>query len=227
MIYQAGDPYGRSRYNPLALRAMVIDKLRERMLGLIFVPDQPLPAGQQPTLAEILAQRVKGRLYDAYRQSWVASPEPDYVAAGNAPLRAHVEQLQAILDAPQATVMVKDKPVPTVASGLSQAERAVLESRGLLQGGRVPVELCALTQWVKRKPFAERAFKNKISRLRRPTQNESRCPIIIVKLRSRGIEIAVGLAAHDLRCAADRLSRCHCDQSDVNCDGRRLGSPAG
>ena len=38
MIYQAGDPYGRSRYNPLALRAMVVDKLRERLLGLMFVP---------------------------------------------------------------------------------------------------------------------------------------------------------------------------------------------
>jgi malate synthase len=132
MIYQAGDPYGRSRYNPLALRAMVIDKLRERMLGLIFVPDQPLQAGQRPTLADILAIRVKGRLYDAYRQSWVASPEPDYVAAGNTPLRAPVEKLQSILDAPPTTVMVKDKPVPTVTSGLSDAERAVLESRALL-----------------------------------------------------------------------------------------------
>jgi malate synthase len=100
MIYQAGDPYGRSRYNPLALRAMVIDKLRERVLGLIFVTDKPLSADQQPTLEDILAKRVEGRLYDCYRQSWVASPEPDYVAAGNAPLRAQVEQLQAILDAP-------------------------------------------------------------------------------------------------------------------------------
>ena len=36
------------RYNPLALRAMVIDKLRERLLGLMFVPEEPLPAGQQP-----------------------------------------------------------------------------------------------------------------------------------------------------------------------------------
>jgi malate synthase len=132
MIYQAADPYGRSRYNPLALRAMVIDKLRERMLGLIFVPDQPLPAGQQPTLEDILARRVKGHLYDAYRQSWVASPEPDYVAAGNAPLRAPVEQLQTIVDAPQATVPVKDKQVPAVSSGLSDTERSVLHSRGLL-----------------------------------------------------------------------------------------------
>jgi malate synthase len=132
MIYQASDPYGRSRYNPLALRAMVIDKLRERVLGLIFVPDKPLSAGQQPTLEDILAKRVKGRLYDCYRQSWVASPEPDYVAAGNAPLRTQVEQLQAILDAPKETVKVKEQAVPTPSSGLSDAERGVFESRGLL-----------------------------------------------------------------------------------------------
>src|SRR5260370_421930 len=137
MIYQPGDPYGRSRYNPLALRAMVIDKLRERMLGLIFIPDQPvperaLPAGQQPALEDILSKRVKGHLYDAYRQSWVASPEPDYVAAGNAPLRAFLAQLQAILDAPKDTVKVKDQAVPTVSSGLSDVERSVLQSRGLL-----------------------------------------------------------------------------------------------
>jgi malate synthase len=132
MIYQAGDPYGRSRYNPLALRAMVIDKLRERILGLIFVPEQPLAAGQQPTLEDILSKRVPGHLYDCYRQSWVASPEPDYVAAGNAPLRAQVEQIQAILDAPKETVRVKEQAVPTAGSGLSDAERAVLESRGLL-----------------------------------------------------------------------------------------------
>jgi malate synthase len=132
MIYQHGDPYGRSRYNPLALRAMVIDKLRERMLGLMFVPDQPLPPGEQPTLDDILAKRVKGKLYDAYRQSWVASPEPAYVAAGNAPLQAPVAQLQSIVDARLETDAVKGQPVPTVTSGLSEAERRVLESRGLL-----------------------------------------------------------------------------------------------
>lgn len=131
MIYQPGDPYGRSRYNPLALRAMVIDKLRERMLGLIFIPDEPLGAGQ-PTLEDILSKRVKGRLYDAYRQSWVASPEPAYVGAGNAPLQAPVEQLQGILDAPKDTVKVKDQSVPAVSSGLSDAERTLLQSRGLL-----------------------------------------------------------------------------------------------
>src|SRR6266852_2467758 len=132
MIYQPNDPYGRSRYNPLALRAIVIDKLRERLLGLMFVPEEPLPAGQQPTLEDILAKRVQGRLYDAYRQSWVASPETAYVAAGNEPLRAPVKQVQAILDAPLETVDVKGKPVPTVASGLVDSERLLLQSRGLL-----------------------------------------------------------------------------------------------
>ena len=132
MIYPPADPYGRASYNPLALRAIVIDKLRERLLGLMFVPDGPLPAGQQPTLEEILSGRVKGRLYDAYRQSWVASPEPTYVAAGNGPLAAPVTQLQAVVDAPLETVDVKGKPVPTVASGLSDAERSLLQSRDLL-----------------------------------------------------------------------------------------------
>jgi malate synthase len=142
MIYQAGDPYGRSRYNPLALRAMVIDKTRERLLGLIFVPDKPL-SNQHPTLDDIIAGRVQGKLYDAYRQSWVASPEPAYVAAGNEPLRVPVAQLEARLNAPLETTDVKGKPVPTVASGLSDAERAVLQSRGLInaQGKITPLVL--------------------------------------------------------------------------------------
>ena len=132
MIYQPTDPYGRSQYNSVALRGMVIDKVRERLLGLIFVPEEPLPAGRHPTLEDILAGGAKGRLYDAYRQSWVASPEPAYVAAGNDPLQAPVTQLQAIIDAPQQEVEVKGKPVPAVASGLVEAERRLLESRGLL-----------------------------------------------------------------------------------------------
>ena len=132
MIYQASDPYGRSKYNPLALRAIVIDKLRERLLGLMFVPEEPLAAGQPASLEDILAKRVKGRLYDAYRQSWVASPETAYVAAGNAPLRTPVTELQSILDKPQEMVDVKGQPVPTVASGLVDAERRLLQSRGLL-----------------------------------------------------------------------------------------------
>jgi malate synthase len=111
MIYQKSDAYGRSRYNPLALRAMAIDKLRERLLGLMS---------------------VDGRLYDAYRQSWVASPEEAYVGAGNAPLQASLDELQRMIDAPQEMVDVDGKAVPTVNSGLADAERRLLESRGVL-----------------------------------------------------------------------------------------------
>ena len=132
MIYQRSDPYGRSRSNPAALRGIAIDKLRERTLGLIFVPDQPLPAQHRVTLDDCLSGRVKGRLYDTYRQSWVASPEEAYVAAGNKPMQAPVTQLQAIFDAPFETVDVRGKPVPTVASGLSDAERQLFHSCGLL-----------------------------------------------------------------------------------------------
>lgn len=142
MIYQQGDPYGRARYNPLALRAMVLDKLRERLLGLIFVPDATPPAGATPTLDEVLAGKVKGRLHDLYRQSWVASPEVEYVAAGTGPLRAAVAGLQALVDAPVQTVEVQGKPLPTAASGLTDAERAVLRARGLVdERGRI-------TPWV-------------------------------------------------------------------------------
>ncbi|MGE5347271.1 MAG: malate synthase [Acidithiobacillales bacterium] len=138
MIYQPGDPYGRSQYNPLALRAIVLDKLRERLLGLAFLPEERLAAGQIPMLDDILAGGVKGRLYDVYRQSWVASPEPAYVAAGNTPLRTPLGQLQALLDAPLETVDVKGKPVPTAGSGLSDAERRLLESLDLLNAhGRI------------------------------------------------------------------------------------------
>jgi malate synthase len=132
MMYQPSDVYGRARYNPIAMRAVVVDKLRERLLGLMFVPDDLSTAGQQPTLDDILAERVKGRLYDTYRQSWVASPEPAYVAAGNGPLRVAVTELQAMLDAPRETVDANGKAVPTVASGLVESESALLQSRGLL-----------------------------------------------------------------------------------------------
>ena len=48
MIYQASDPYGRSQYNPVALAPIAIDKLRERVLGLMFVPEAPLPKERSP-----------------------------------------------------------------------------------------------------------------------------------------------------------------------------------
>ena len=130
MMYQSGDTYGRARYNPVAMRAVVIDKLRERLLGLMFVPDGRNDG--KLTLFEILAGRVKGRLYDAYRQSWVASPEPAYVAAGNGPLRVPLAELQSMVDAPSKTADANGQTVPTVESGLVDSERAMLSARGLL-----------------------------------------------------------------------------------------------
>ena len=132
MMYQANDAYGRSRYNPVAMRAVVIDKLRERLLGLIFVPEEASANDQPLTLEDILAGGAKGRLYDCYRQSWVASPEPAYVAAGNGPLQTPLERLQAMLDAPRETLDANGKAVPTAASGLVDSERTLLESRGLV-----------------------------------------------------------------------------------------------
>jgi malate synthase len=116
------------------LRAVAIDKLRERLLGLMFVPESPLPAGDTPALENILSGRIKGKLYDTYRQSWVASPEASYVEAGNVPLQAPLQELQAMVDAPQQTVQVHGKPVPAVASGLVESERALFQARGLLNG---------------------------------------------------------------------------------------------
>jgi malate synthase len=130
MIYQPSDPYGRARYNPLALRAMAIDKLRERLLGLIFVTETQV--ADRPTLEDVLSGRAKGKLYDCYRQSWVASPEPAYVEAGNVPLRAPLARLQAMIDAPRQIVEVKGKQVPTVSSGLVDSELMLFQSRGLL-----------------------------------------------------------------------------------------------
>src|SRR2546428_26 len=141
MIYPAAAPDRRSQYKPPAFGAPGIEKLPERPLGLMFVPEQWLAGGQHPTLEDILTNRVKGRLYDAYRQSWVASPEPAYVAAGNAPLRASVAELQAIVEAPRETVDVKGRAVPTVASGLVDAERPGPPSRGGFEPPK-PIPTC-------------------------------------------------------------------------------------
>jgi malate synthase len=100
MIYQPNDVYGRSRFNDRALHAMAVDKLRERLLGLI---------------------EFEGKVHDMYRQSWVASPEPAYVAAGNTPLQAARESVASLLG-----------------STLKDGEPGVFQSRGLTDGsGRI------------------------------------------------------------------------------------------
>src|SRR5207245_5254729 len=52
--------------------------------------------------------------------------------AGNGPLQAPLSELQSVIDAPQQTLALKGKPVPAASSGLVDAERALLQSRGLL-----------------------------------------------------------------------------------------------
>ena len=86
-----------------ALRDIWFDKLRERLTGLF---------------------RINGTLHDTYRQSWVATVSPDYVAAGRESLVTDFNDLQRVVD--QATPQ----------------ERERLESLGLLKNGRIsPMEL--------------------------------------------------------------------------------------
>ena len=143
MLYAKTDPYGRDRHNAVTLRSMWLDKLRERLIGLIFVPHQGTPPNGKITLSDILEGRVRGRLYDCYRQSWVASPDEQYVAAGNKPLRTPLEKLQELLDAPEEWEVVDGARVaPKVSSGLTDAEKRMLSGLGLVDGaGRI-------TPWV-------------------------------------------------------------------------------
>ena len=86
-----------------ALRDIWFDKLRERLTGLFL---------------------VNGKLHDTYRQSWVATVTPAYVAAGREPLVADYHDLQHIVE--QTT----------------PDEKARLEALGLLKNGKIaPMEL--------------------------------------------------------------------------------------
>ncbi len=60
-----------------ALHDIWFDKLRERLAGLFS---------------------IEGQLHDTYRQSWVATVAPAYVAAGREPLVAPFDKLQSIVD---------------------------------------------------------------------------------------------------------------------------------
>jgi malate synthase len=62
--------------NRKAVRSVWFDKLRERLTGLI---------------------RIRGTLRDAYRQSWVATTEEEYVRAGAEPLQADLSGLEGLV----------------------------------------------------------------------------------------------------------------------------------
>ena len=139
MLYRLDDPYQRHRYNAKALRAIWLDKLRERLIGLIFVAEE---AVDKVTLRDVLERRVKGRLYDLFRQSWVATPEESYVKAGNEPLRAELSQLQHLILRPVKYVEVDGVKIPTVDSGLTEQERGLFQRLGLID------EEGNITPWV-------------------------------------------------------------------------------
>lgn len=137
MLYRPDDPYQRHRFNQRALRAIWLDKLRERLIGLIFVTEEPV---KKVTLRDVLEGKVKGRLFDLFRQSWVATPEESYVKAGNEPLRASLEELQQMINRPVKFVEVDGVKIPTVDSGLTEQERQLFIRLGLLdeQGNITP-----------------------------------------------------------------------------------------
>lgn len=154
MLYRPDDPYQRHRYNARALRAIWLDKLRERLIGLIFVTQEPV---KKVTLRDVLEGRVGGRLFDLFRQSWVATPEESYVKAGNEPLRASLEELQSLIHRPVKYVEVDGVKIPAVDSGLTEQERQLFQRLGLID------EEGNITPWVIRPDMLdtpEKLFSN-------------------------------------------------------------------
>jgi malate synthase len=117
----------------VALRDIWFDKLRERLTGLF---------------------RIDGKLYDTYRQSWVATISPEYVAAGKGPLMTEFSQLQAVVD------QLKDD------------ERARLEALGVLTNGKItPLDLSEQDLTVE-KLFSEGARTELLARPEGPTTED-------------------------------------------------------
>lgn len=113
-----------------ALRDIWFDKLRERLTGLL---------------------RIDGKLYDTYRQSWVATVARDYVDAGREPLVTDIADLQHVVDKATAE------------------ERSRLEALGLLESGRIhPLELTAADLTVE-KLFSNEAVDRLLARPNGPT----------------------------------------------------------
>jgi malate synthase len=140
MLYPQTDPFGRYRYNSKALRGIKLDKLRERLIGLIFFIEEKIK--DKVTLEDIINGKVKGKLYDLFRQSWVATKEEAYVAAGNKPLKASLEELQKMIIAPVEYIDVEGTKLPTVESGLTKEEMILFQKLGLIN------EEGKITPWV-------------------------------------------------------------------------------
>jgi malate synthase len=116
-----------------ALRDIWFDKLRERLTGL-FV--------------------INGKLYDTYRQSWVATVAPNYVAAGRESLVTDYKDLQQVVD--KATPQEKER----------------LEALGLLKNGNIaPLELAESDLTVE-KLWSSQAREQLLTRPNGPTTEE-------------------------------------------------------
>ncbi len=116
-----------------ALRNIWFDKLLERLTGLFL---------------------INGKLYDTYRQSWVATVVQEYVEAGREPLVVDVEDLQKVVD--------KVRP----------DEQKRLEDLGLLKNGRIaPLELSE-ADLTADKLFSEDARQRLLARPQGPTTED-------------------------------------------------------
>jgi malate synthase len=116
-----------------ALRDIWFDKLRERLTGLI---------------------KINGKLYDTYRQSWVATITPSYVDAGREPLVTEVGNLQTVVDK------------------LTPDESKRLADLGLLKDGKIsPLELSEMDLTAE-KLFSEDARRKLLSRPQGPTTED-------------------------------------------------------
>lgn len=156
MLYPQTDPFGRHKYNAKALRSIKLDKLRERLIGLIFFTEEKI--ADKITLKDIISGKVKGKLYDMFRQSWVATKEEAYVDAGNKPLRASLEELHEMITAPVQYIDVEGTKLPSVESGLTTEEIALFQKLGLIN------EKGEITPWLITKDMIdtpEKLFFNK------------------------------------------------------------------
>ncbi len=125
------NPKSPPEVNAKAVRSIWFDKLRERLTGLI---------------------RIHGRLHDAYRQSWVATTEEEYVRAGAEPLQAEAPALQGLVDR------------------LAPDERARLQALGLLDAsGRIAPWEVKLEDLAPERLYSQEAYERLFRRPEGPT----------------------------------------------------------
>jgi malate synthase len=114
--------------NNTAINGMWFDKLRERLTGLI---------------------EIDGREYDAYRQSWVATVDKEYVEAGAEPLQARRDELQSLVD----------RASHEKGWALTDAQRKTLIDLGLLDArGKVRVHKISAADLTVEKLFSQAAW---------------------------------------------------------------------